>query len=31
VSRAISTEEFLHLLADWQNEETRAQLQLGNL
>ena len=28
VSRAETTEEFLHLLADWQNEETRPQLQL---
>ncbi len=28
VSRAKATEDFLHLLADWQNEETRPQLQL---
>lgn len=28
VSRAKTTEEFLHLLADWQDEETRPQLQL---
>jgi len=28
VSRAKTMEDFLHLLADWQNEETRPQLQL---
>lgn len=28
VSRAKATEDFLHLLADWQNEETRPQLHL---
>jgi diguanylate cyclase (GGDEF)-like protein len=28
ISQAVSTEAFLHLLAEWQNEETRPQLQL---
>ncbi|MGE0622390.1 MAG: putative bifunctional diguanylate cyclase/phosphodiesterase [Pseudomonadales bacterium] len=28
ISQALSTEAFLHLLADWQNEETRPQLHL---